>query len=237
MSQGFLTTIVLIVFLLLVALLICADRPLSPAALSGYFGGGRVTTHAARSKQQTLSSKSIVVDTLNLAHWLKRKHAPSRTLELRDIIAAIDQTAPLLRHRYTDRIIYVTKDRETRDGGAESTRTLYKLAAHRNRVYIHLVERYEHLEKPKKPEKHATLGRDDFYLILIASRLNCPVLSRDRFRDLADMKSGHLAKFHVYSYTPLQPWPERNYVNPAAADFTRVRRPITVDYSEALPLL
>ena len=237
MSQGLLIIIVCIVYLLLVTLLIRTDKPIWPATVSGYFLGGGLATLAARSKKQTLSSKNIVVDTLNLTHWLKRKQVPSKTLELCDIISAIDQTAPLLRQRYTDRIIYVTKDRETRDGGAELARTLYKLAAHRNRVYIHLVERYEHLAKPQKTEKHATLGRDDFYLMMVASRLNCPVLSRDRFRDLADMKGGHLDKFHVYSYTPFTPWPERNYVNPAAADFARLRRPVTVDYSEALPLL
>jgi hypothetical protein len=65
-------------------------------------------------------------------------------------------------------------------------------------------------------------------------KFNCPVLSLDRFRDLVDMKAGHLDKFHVYSYSPFKAYPERDYVNPTAPEYARMVRPLTVDFSSVL---
>lgn len=196
-------------------------------------GGGAAKSRKARA----LESENLVVDTLNLAHWLKRR-APLKTVETCGILAAIEETAPILRRKYPGRIIYVTKDRETRvaKNDAERLRALYQATARRCNVYVHVVERLpgETAESRGKKEKsHAALGRDDFYLIMLAWKYNCPVLSRDRFRDLADMKTD-LAPFHVYSYSPVKALPERDFVNPAAAEFRRMRRPAAVDYSEVL---
>jgi hypothetical protein len=120
-------------------------------------------------------------------------------------------------------------------------RALYQAAANRCKVYINVVERLPDDDTGVQPKtkntSHAVLGRDDFYLIMLTWKYNCPVLSRDRFRDLADMKSGDLNSFHVYSYSPVKILPERDFVNPTAAEFQRMRRPASVDYSDVLPHL
>jgi len=186
-------------------------------------------------KERALRSKNLVVDTLNLAHWLRRR-SPLKTVDLCDIVATIDETALVLRQRYPGRVIFVTKDRETRvdQGALARARAVYQAAAKRNRVYINVVERLPGDAKASS-KSHAALGRDDFYLIMLAWKLGCSVLSRDRFRDLPDMKAGHLDKFHVYAYSPVKDLPERDYVNPAAAEFARMQRPALVDYSDVLP--
>jgi hypothetical protein len=205
----------------------------APLVLAGGEGPGRPK---ARQKK----SQNVVVDTLNLAHWLGRR-APGKRVETCDIIAAIDETAPLLRRLYPDRVIYVTKGREARaeKRAAARLQALYQAASRRNGVYIHLVERLPgdgaEGRGGRGGRPHAALGRDDFYLILLAWKLGCPVLSRDRFRDLKEMKAGHLARFHVRSYSPVKRLPTRDFVNPAAAEFRRLRRPPTVDYTEVFP--
>jgi hypothetical protein len=201
--------------------------------------GGAAQTRKARA----LESENLVVDTLNLAHWLKRR-APLKRVETCDILAAIEKTAPILRRSYPGRIIYVTKDRETRAAkvDAERLRALYQATARRCKVYVNVVERLPGEEdepdtrRHRKGKSHAALGRDDFYLIMLAWKYNCPVLSRDRFRDLADMKAD-LDPFHVYSYSPVKLLPERDFVNPAAAEFRKMRRPASVDYPAVLPHL
>jgi len=201
--------------------------------------GGAAQTWKARA----LESENLVVDTLNLTHWLKRR-APLKRVETCDILAAIEKTAPILRRSYPGRIIYVTKDRETRAAkvDAERLRALYQATARRCKVYVNVVERLPGEEdepdtrRHRKGKPHAALGRDDFYLIMLAWKYSCPVLSRDRFRDLADMKAD-LNPFHVYSYSPVKLLPERDFVNPAAAEFRKLRRPASVDYPAVLPHL
>lgn len=200
-------------------------------------GGAAASTRKARA----LRSENLVVDTLNLVHWLRRR-VPSKTVKTCDILAAIEASAPVLRRSYAGRIVYVTKDRETRreKADAERVRALYQAAAHRHNVYVNVVERLPEDSPtdlgPRAERSHASLGRDDFYLIMLAWKYNCAVLSRDRFRDLADMKTD-LESFHVYSYSPAKPYPDRDFVNPAAAEFRRMRRPAAVDYSAVLPHL
>jgi hypothetical protein len=191
---------------------------------------------AGPRKRRAPESETLVVDTLNLTHWLRRR-TPLKRVETCDILAAIEETAPLLRRLYPGRVIYVTKDRETRvdKARAERLRALYQAAARRHGVYVHVVERLPgDAGAPRGRRSHAALGRDDFYLIMLAWKYKSAVLSRDRFRDLPDMKGGHLQSFQVYSYSPLKRLPERDFVNPAAAEFRRMRRPATVDYSKVL---
>lgn len=187
----------------------------------------------SRDRNRILRSENIIVDTLNLVHALNEGET---SINIQDIIAVIDETASVIRQRYPGRIMYVTKDRETRQDKAEAVqiRALYQAAARRNMVYISVVERLP--DTVNKSAEHAALGRDDFYLMMLAWKLNCPVLSRDRFRDLKSMKAGHLDKFHVYTYSPVKNLPERDYVNPAAAEFARMHQPTTIDYAELLPL-
>jgi hypothetical protein len=198
--------------------------------------GGAAQTRKARA----LKSENLVVDTLNLTHWLKRR-TPLKRVETCDILAAIERTAPILRSCYPGRIIYVTKNRETRAAKVDSERlrALYQAIARRCNVYVNVVERLPGEEdepdtlRRQKGKSHASLGRDDFYLIMLAWKYNCPVLSRDRFRDLAGMKAD-LDPFHVYLFSPVKLMPERDFVNPAAAEFRKMGRPASVDYPEVL---
>ena len=206
------------------------------ALVSLVLAGAEKKERLSAQKARTLASGNVVVDTLNLVHWLKRR-TPLKAMGLCDIIAAIELTAPLLRKRFSGRIIFVTKDRESRmeKEMAARARALYQITACQNGVFINVVER---LPGPASGvASHAALGRDDFYLIMLAWRLNCPVLSRDRFRDLVEMKTGHLDKFQVYAFSPFKNFPERDFVNPAAAEFARMRRPTTVDFTDVFPHL
>ncbi len=212
----------------------CRQRlTLEDVTAASTFGGGGV----AHRRKAAYESKSVVIDTLNLVHWWTKL----KNIKTCDIINTIEDTAPFFRSKYTDRVIYVTKTRERVGGGdsleMEKLHVLYQTAAQRNRVYIHLVERLPGdplLACRRPPCSHAALGRDDFYIILLAMKFNCPVLSLDRFRDLVDMKAGHLDKFHVYSYSPFKAYPERDYVNPTAPEYARMVRPLTVDFSSVL---
>jgi len=223
-----------VVLVILVCLLAAAPKALSalPAAdaLAELAPAAPLVLGAGPPERQTL-----VVDTLNLTHWLRRR-APPKRVETCDILAAIEATAPTLRRLYPGRVIYVTKDRETRvdKARAQRLRALYQAAARCDRVYVHVVERLPGDAPRGRRSRHAALGRDDFYLIMLARKFRSPVLSRDRFRDLPDMKGGHLQSFQVFSYSPHRRLPERDFVNPAAAEFRRMRRPTTVDYSEVL---
>lgn len=192
-------------------------------------------------RRKALESEDIVVDTLNLTHWLRRR-TPLKKVDICDIISAIDETAPILRSRYPGRVIYVTKDRETAtDESTARFRALYQAAAKRNKVYVNVVERIPDASSTRASTRastrthHAALGRDDFYIIMLSWKLNCAVLSRDRFHDLADMKAGHLDSFQVYSYAPFRSAAERDFVNPSAPEFRRMWRPTIVDYTKVLP--
>ncbi|GFR88192.1 hypothetical protein ElyMa_002511400 [Elysia marginata] len=239
-GQHLLTYILLIILVCLLANVLmikrkpAQGRQTSPSlVLTSMRSGGGV---ASGRKARALESKNIVVDTLNLVHWLKRR-SPLKRVETCDILAAIGTTAPILHQKYSGRIIYVTKDRETRaaKSDAERLRALFQTTAHHYNVYIYVVERLPVEKKVErrdgKDKSHAALGRDDFYLIMLAWKYNCPALSQDRFRDLADMKTD-LAPFHVYSFSPVKPYPERDFVNPSAAEFRRMQRPAAVDYSK-----
>lgn len=205
--------------------------PRAPVPWQGGRAGGR--------KAQALASENVVIDTLNLTHWLRRR-TPLKRVGMCDIIAAIEETAPIIRRRFPGRIIFVTKDREAQASKEDAARlrAQYQTAARRCGVYVDVVERLPG-EKPTggtKPQRpHSSLGRDDFYLIMLAWRYGCPVLSQDHFNDLDSMKSGDLAPFHVYSYSPVKAYPERDFVNPAAAEFRRLRRPAGIDFGEVLP--
>lgn len=187
---------------------------------------------AAEKGRPPGGQENLIVDTLNLTHWL-RPRAPR--IAICDVIAAIDETAAPLRARFPGRVIYVTKERESgRREKAERERALFQAAARRNKVYIDVVERLPS-DVADKQRPHAALGRDDFYLIMLAWKYRSGVLSRDRFRDLSEMKTGALPPFHVFKFSPHKDLAERDFVNPAAAEFARMGRPKTYDYEDVLP--
>lgn len=219
------------VLLVLLAVLLALVHLGQHAGGHGEYQGGAGAGPAAHSE-------NLVVDTLNLMHWLRRR-TPLKKVGVCDIVSTIDRVAPALRARFPGRVIFVTKDRES-VGGSARVRALYQAAARRNRVYVDVVEKLP-TDRSKAPAskhaagKHAALGRDDFYIIMTAWKLRCGVLSCDRYRDLSSMKGGDLPPFHVYRYSPYKHCPDRDFVNPAAAEFQRMCRPLTFTPGELLP--
>jgi hypothetical protein len=120
--------IFLLLLLLLLACAVVAIEGASACAGSGGGGAGVTATggaphrRAARPQREAASSH-LVVDTLNLVHWLrdgKRAGAPVTTAE---IVGAIDASAAALRRRYAGTVVYVLKDQESRLNSA-ATRAL-----------------------------------------------------------------------------------------------------------------
>jgi hypothetical protein len=170
-------------------------------------------------------SPHLIVDTLNLTHWLQSPApAPGLALTPALIAATIDRTAPVLRARHPGRIIYVLKDRESRfnDGVA---REVYREAAARNGVTICIAERYPDPPAGNKPtEEHSGRGRDDFYMAILAFRLRCAILTADRLRDFARFRAT-LPPFHVMEFTYWRPLPQRDFIKPESVAYARMRKP------------
>lgn len=177
--------------------------------------------------KKILQSENIIIDTLNLTHWFtKKKH-----INTSDIIRTIDKTAPIIKQQYPGRVIYVIK---TRDKNSHSNHSPLKNAAHRNNIFINVVEKLD--DNSLYSHNHTSLGRDDFYIIMLAWKYKCPVLSKDKYHDLKEMKSGNLAPFHVYKYSYLKKFVERDFVNPSAAKFKKMKRPLLIKYEQILNL-
>ena len=107
------------------------------AARAGATFGGA----ARRRGPDYTKSPHIVVDTLNLTHWLHAADREPFTLTPAAIAETIDRTAAALLVRHTGRVMYVLKDRESQFND-EAARLVYRQAAERNGVYISVAERY-----------------------------------------------------------------------------------------------
>ncbi len=177
---------------------------------------------------------SVVVDTLNLLHWGRDPTRRSSPVTTREIAAAIGRAAPVLRKAYPGRVYFVVKTRDGSDpsdtASAESVRQEYAKIARAHRVFISLVER---LSDPPSSAKnaHPQVGRDDFYIAVLADRYKCAALSRDHFRDLSAMKAEGLEAFHVWTFSPFGSAPARDFVRPSVG-FRKLRRPPRVDFGD-----
>jgi hypothetical protein len=139
-----------------------------------------------------------------------------------------------LRKLYTDRVVFVVKDRES-IANDEETRASYAKAARDVSVSVHIVERYgpsgrvgvggrgRSGAKPLPPlgAEHAAKARDDFYMAYLAQKLRCPIMTRDKLRDFASFR-GSVPPFHVYVYDFWRDLPEREFINPTTL---KVRKP------------
>ena len=201
--------------------------------------GGAPHRQMTRPKRKT-TSDHLVVDTLNLVHWLhkcKQSHAPISTAE---IVSAIDKSAPQLRRRYSGVIVYVLKDQESRLNSAE-IRAQYQEAAERNRVHIACTERSDFAAlgaqsasvQANLHAKHAALGRDDFYMCLQADRYRSAVATCDRLRDFAEFRAA-IAPFHTVTFVYWRATPERDFIRPASPAYARLRKPHTIEFSDLL---
>ncbi len=204
-------------------------------ALGHTVGGGRSPPGRTRLASRRAPPAHLVVDTLNLTHWINPA-GPSNPLTPDRIIEAIDATAPVLKQQYRDKVIYVLKDRDSRFDDAE-VREKYGLAAQRNGVYVSVASKYREPPAGTKPStEHSSLGRDDFYMALLAARNHCAVLTADKLRDFSRFRAT-IPPFYVVEYAYWRDAPEYEFVRPESTAYARLRRPPTVHPSEyfALP--
>lgn len=216
----------LVIVVIVMAMVIRRGTGVDGSVVTGGAVRGGIVRRVARS---TAGAPHLVVDTLNLTHWLQRDRI-SR-IGLCDIIETIDHTSATLKARHGDRVMFVTKDRQSALNDPE-VRSRYAGAAKRNRVYVYVVERYAPEGDPEPTARpHEAAGRDDFFMGILAHEYRSPVLSRDRFRDYDRLRE-HVDPFHVYEYTPHEERPRRHFVNPAGGAYANVLRPRRVDYGE-----
>ena len=165
----------------------------------------------------------IIVDTLNLAHWLFKPD----TISPEVIIKTIDKTAAILKLHYPGRVVYVFKDRESQFND-DKTRELYKQAAVRNGVYVTIVERYtDPPTTATTAQTHSSRGRDDFYMSLLAHKYKCPVLTADKLHDFEEFRETILP-FHVIEYTFWRDLPQRDFIRPESLAYRSIRKPKTI---------
>ena len=194
-------------------------------------GGGR---------RKALHSKSpnVVVDTLNLAYHVHPagRAGSGQRIGLCEIIETIDATAPTIREHFRGKVYYVVKDRDSVFNDTRS-RDLYQAAAERNRVTVVLTERYMDTQSSWREtgevrHTHQKLGRDDFYIGLLAWKLRCGVLTGDMMRDFNKLKT-EVRPFLVYEYDWAKPGSAKmNQVNPGAAEYRRIRAPVRLRYAD-----
>jgi hypothetical protein len=178
-------------------------------------------------------SPHLVVDTLNLAHWIRGSEG-GLAMSPAIIADTIDRTAPALRARHAGRVMYVLKDRESQFND-EAAREVYRQAAVRNRVYVLAAERYPDPPKGVPPSaEHSARGRDDFFTALLARRWRCAVLTEDRLRDF-DRFRATIQPFHVYEFAFWRAAPHREFIRPEAPAYARLARPRLVRYAGYFP--
>lgn len=186
-------------------------------------------------KKRIVSSAHVVVDTLNIAHWI----TGDKILTTDSIIETIDVVAPILRKSFSDRVMFVVKDRE-KTLNSSKERVIYSDCAKRNKIYIYCTEKYEN-QNEKQTEvlygldesSHSTKARDDFYMALLARKYKCAVITADRFDDFKLFRD-KVEPFHVFEFAYWRSLPEREYVRPSSSAYARVKKPHTVKPSKFL---
>ena len=211
--------------LVIAALAFAASRSSRRAVVGGASGVGAARSH------------HLVVDTLNLVHWLAARRGVATKLSADAIVAAVDATAPALRARHSGRVYYVVKDRSSQLND-ESTHAAFAAAAARNGVYLCAVERYAdpppgntRARDDEDRAAHSAQGRDDFFMGVLAARLRCAVLTEDRLRDFGRFRST-LDPFHVLEFAFWRDQPLREFVRPDAAAFARLKKPRGVRFAD-----
>jgi hypothetical protein len=205
----------------------------SKLAISTAADGVALGGKQARARPSARASPHLIIDTLNLAHWLRSQNSrsqSSRPLSTDEITSAIDTTAAQLKRRCTGTVVYVLKDQESRLNNA-AVRAAYQAAAERNRVHIACAERtdWPQLAPATDNKAHATRGRDDFYMCLQASRYRCAVATEDRLRDFSELRA-EVPPFHTVTFVYWRATPERDFIRPASPAYARLRRPCTIGF-------
>jgi hypothetical protein len=228
--------VLLVLCAIVLALAVVAASRLAARTATAHGGASQNTNKlkkdgiSPRKSRVTQPQTHIIVDTLNLTHWIHTTAKRQAAITTKLIISTIDKTAAILRKKYTGRVMYVVKDRESALNDA-SVRVAYSEAATRNEVYIYCVERYE--DPPAgtsdDPKAHSARGRDDLYMAVLARKWKCPVLTEDRFRDFDEFRR-NVEPFRVYEFAYWRALPEQDFVRPEA--LRGLKPPRTLRYTE-----
>ena len=173
--------------------------------------------------------KNIVIDTLNMTYEIHKK-SKSYHITNKDILSTIRIVTNKLKPIVSDKIIFITKTSEKLEQNNDDLDSYDKISKELG-VYIYIVNK---LKKPNKntfvriKKSHSTLGRDDFYIMITASKLKCPVLGQDYYNDLKNMKFGELDSFYVTRYSPYIKFSDCDYVNPTGQEYKKMKPPSVI---------
>jgi ABC-type antimicrobial peptide transport system permease subunit len=176
-----------------------------------------------KTKKYGGNDKTIVVDTLNMVHELFGSE--NYKINQKDIYSTIKKISKKLKSRYS-KIIFVIKSKNSEDCTPGQIREKYEKISKQLQVSIYLTEKLKNSKDNIKT--HSSLGRDDFYIILTAWKYRCSVLGQDYYKDLKDMKFGELDSFYVIKYEPFKKFEEKDYINPTAHEYKKIRRPTII---------
>lgn len=225
---------ILIIFLLLV---LCASAIAAKYSRALVLGG-----YGLRRPARPTQHRHLVVDGLNLMHWLHTlDHGSGRPVALDPaaVAAAIARTAPVFRKALRDPyglLIYVVKDRDGKlnDG---AVRAAYQAAAEKYRVEITSVEQdNDAVERKRARAAHAARGRDDFYTCLLAQRYRCAVASEDRLHDFDEFRA-QVPPFRTVTFTHNRALPANDFIRPTDSAYARLKRPRMVRFETVLSSL
>ena len=140
----------------------------------------------------------IAIDTLNIISFINNKPVHNQN----EIITGIKYITPIIKKKYSGRIMFILKDKNTKLNTPE-IRENYKKLAHELKIFIYITENYKgptwKLEKRFDPSIHSQNARDDLYLLILANQFKCPVITSDNFRDILEFK-GTIAPFKILIY-------------------------------------
>lgn len=217
------------ILIVCVVLIICLVLLACVGASAGSFtaSGG-----ASRKPRPLLKDQHIVVDTLNLTHWLFSTSKAPAQISVPTIVRTIELTAQKLKETFPGRVMYVVKGPDKVFNDPEA-RDAYATAARSHGVYVYLIEQYSEPPRPsrRKSRSHSARGRDDFYSALLAKKYKAPVLTEDRFRDFEEFRA-HVQPFTVLEFAFWRALPETDYVDPQSGAYRTLKKPFAVRYGE-----
>ena len=187
--------------------------------------GGAAAKRKSRHAIAVENSKNIIVDTLNVTHWMYGKVSST------DIANTINKLTPLLAKIYKGDIMFVLKDQDN-SFYSEEDHKLFKWLSDKNKITIYVAEKY--IDPPqsqnKKTDIHSAKGRDDFYMSVLAAKYKCAVVTEDAMKDFGKFCS-NIQPFHVLIYRFWKDIPDKDYIRPEFG-YSNLRRPFRVHPSE-----
>ena len=163
----------------------------------------------------------IIIDTLNLTYWIYGN------IDGDNIFNAINLITKQLKDKYKGRMMFVIKDKESEFNTDEDRNKFIKIA-NDNKIYIYIVEKYKIPPKSsiqldsKEYDKHSSLGRDDFYMSILANKYKCSILTNDRLKDFKSFKYS-ISPFYVLELNYFIKIPNKDYINPSK--YNKLKKP------------